>query len=767
MGDIVHLYPLIVKLVRAPKIRYDIDILMYLKRLEIQGFKTFAQKTVLEFKPVTSGRRGVTGIVGPNGSGKSNAADAIRWVMGEQSLKLLRGKKSEDVIFSGTEKRARSGFAEVTMVLENEGEDRTGLDLGEIAVTRRLYRDGQSEYEVNRQSARLQDVALLLAQAGIGQRTYSVIGQGMIDHVLVASPTERKEFFDEAFGLKPFQLKRQNALNKIDESKKNLAQTESLLNEIGPRLATLERQVKRLAERDSLQAELGVLERAYYGSEWMHIDQGIKMATGKLELARGEQSKLAELANTLEAELSQMEKATPRGDGFKELRGKLDALAAEKSALRERELKLETQKAVAAVRAEKPWAPLPLSKIIEAIESIRESHEELFNELSKEVPDLAKARKLAEALRGDSVELAGKLQRPAPEPGQSKAEIDPALEKELQEIARAYADLAERTMKTNAELEAWNKGEDEKRSHIFKTQHELSKKRSEAQAAERRAGDASIELARLETRRDSLLADLRLHAPQLEAELSQHVESKVESQPGPDAAARMQKLRSQLEWIGGIDPETLKDHQETKERFEFLSKQVEDLKQGIQALDLVVDELDTTIRDRSATAFTKLNREFTAYFKKLFNGGEASLVEMQPEPETDEEGNIISEPKEGEVAGVDIQATPPGKRFKSIALLSGGERALTSIALICAIMATNPSPFVVLDEVDAALDESNSRKFAEIIGTLADKTQFVVVTHNRATMMQASVLYGVTMGDDGVSQLLSVDFADVEKLRKG
>jgi chromosome segregation protein len=766
MVDIVHLYPLIVKLERVPKIRYDIDILMYLKRLEIQGFKTFAQKTVLEFKPVASGRRGVTAIVGPNGSGKSNAADAIRWVMGEQSLKLLRGKKSEDVIFSGTEKRSRSGFAEVTMVLENEDKDRTGLDLGEIAVTRRLYRDGQSEYEVNRQSARLQDVALLLAQAGIGQRTYSVIGQGMIDHVLVASPLERKEFFDEAFGLKPFQLKRQNALNKIDESKKNLGQTESLLNEIGPRLATLERQVKRLAERDSLQAELQTLERAYYGSEWQQIDGGIKTATTKLEQARVEQAQLAELANKLEAELSQMEKATPRGDGFKELRAKLDGLSAEKSALRERELKLETQKAVAAVRAEKPWSPLPLSKIIEAIESIRESHEDLLKELNKEKPDLDKARKLAEALRGDSVDLAGKLQRPAPEPGQSKAEIDPVLEKELKEIASAYTDIADRTMKANAELEAWNKGEDEKRSHIFKTQHELSQKRSEAQVAERKAGDASIELARLETRRDGLLADLRLHAPQLEVELSQVASRKSQDQVGPDAAARMQKLRSQLEWIGGIDPETIKDHTETKERFEFLSKQIEDLRQGIQALDLVVEELDTTIRDRSATAFTKLNREFTVYFKKLFNGGEASLVEMQPEPETDEEGNIISEPKEGEVAGVDIQATPPGKRFKSIALLSGGERALTSIALICAIMATNPSPFVVLDEVDAALDESNSRKFAEIIGTLADKTQFVVVTHNRATMMQASVLYGVTMGDDGVSQLLSVDFADVEKLRK-
>ncbi len=740
---------------------------MYLKRLEIQGFKTFAQKTVLEFKPVASGRRGVTAIVGPNGSGKSNAADAIRWVMGEQSLKLLRGKKSEDVIFSGSDKRSRSGFAEVTMVLENEGEDRTGLDLGEIAVTRRLYRDGQSEYEVNRQSARLQDVTLLLAQAGIGQRTYSVIGQGMIDHVLVSTPTERKEFFDEAFGLKSFQLKRQSALNKIDDSKKNLAQTESILNEIGPRLATLDRQVRRLAERETLQAELQALEFAYYGSEWIQIERGIVSATTRFDVARSEQVKLVEIANTLEAELAQMERATPRGDGFKELRVKLDALALEKSGLRERELSLETQKAVAAVRAEKPWSPLPLSKIIEAIESMRFAHEELMTELNQERLDIAKVRMFVEALHTLSVDLAGKLQRPAPEPGQNTVAIDPQIEAELKEIANAYTHLAERVMQANIELEGWNRGEDEKRSHIFKTQHELSQKRAEAQASERRAGDASVELARLETRRDGLLADLRLHAPELEGKLLEGGDRNVALEVlSADTSGKMQKLRSQLEWIGGIDPETIKEHGETKERFEFLSKQVEDLRAGIQALDLVVDELDATIRTRSATAFTKLNYEFSSYFKKLFDGGDASLVEIQSEPELDEDGTVLWEPEAGEVAGVDIQATPPGKRFKNISLLSGGERALTSIALICAIMATNPSPFVVLDEVDAALDESNSRKYAEIIGTLADKTQFVVVTHNRATMMQASVLYGVTMGDDGVSQLLSVDFADVEKLRR-
>lgn len=737
---------------------------MYLKRLEIQGFKTFAQKTVLEFRADKKGSRGITCVVGPNGSGKSNIADAIRWVMGEQSLKLLRGKKSEDVIFSGSEGRARSGFAEATMVLEREEGDKTDLEAGEIAITRRLYRDGNSEYEVNRQAARLTDVALLLAQAGIGQRTYSVIGQGMIDSVLVASPSERKEFFDEAFGLRPFQLKRTSALNKIDDSKKNLAQTESLLNEIGPRLVTLERQVKRLAERETLEQELRSLERAVYGNEWRQISEGMSAAQARFDQARSAEAELEKEAKLLEAKLASLEQATPKSDGFDALRKTLDDLNAKRSALRERELKLETKKAVAAVRAEKPWAPLPLSKIIETVESVKEWHDELHAELDKSKPDLDVIKKLVKKLRETSDDLVSKLQRPAPEAAKEEV-VDPDLEKELAEIAKEMADLAEKTVKANADLEQWKKSEDGKRSDIFKLQHELSQKRSEAQSAERKAGEASIELARFETRRDGILADLRLHAPHLEQELSQIAERKAQTDVGADSQARMQKLRSQLEWIGGIDPETIKEHTETKERFEFLNKQVDDLRQGIQGLETVVAELDTTIRERSSTAFKRLDREFSQYFKKLFNGGDASLVEVQPEPETDEEGNIIEEVEEGAVAGVDIQVTPPGKRFKSIALLSGGERALTSIALICAIMATNPSPFVVLDEVDAALDESNSRKFAEIIHSLADKTQFIVVTHNRATMMQATVLYGVTMGADGVSQLLSVNFEDVEKLR--
>ncbi len=735
---------------------------MYLKRLELQGFKTFAQKTVLEFMPDSAGRRGITAIVGPNGSGKSNTADALRWVMGEQSLKLLRGKKSEDVIFSGSDRRARSGFAEVSLVIEND--DKPELQMSEVVITRRLYRDGQSEYEVNRQAARLQDVVMLLAQCGIGQRTYSVIGQGMVDAVLVASPAERKEFFDEAFGLRPFQLKRQSALNKVEEAKKNMVQTEALLREIGPRLVTLERQVKRLQEREEIEKELQELGRAYYGSVWREISRGTRVVEERLAKAKVERASKEQEVKKIEEELAKLEKETPVSQGFQELRQALDRLAQERAELREKQLKLETKRAVAQVRAEKPWAPLPLSKIIEGIESLKVLHDELEELAKEEKVDVKRLRLVAAELKAQSYQLAAHLQRPAPEPEKEPTK-DATLEKEFTQIVQGLADVAERITEAEAKLDAWNKNEEGKRAHIFALQHTLNAKRQELHQIEQKGSEFSVELARLETRRDGFLSEVRAQVPAFEHELDALAE-RAPQDIRSDAAARLQRLRSQIEWIGGIDPETIKEHAQTKERFEFLSKQMDDLKAGIQSLEIVIQELDTTIRERSMVAFKTLDREFGIYFKKLFNGGEGKLVELQAEEEVDGEGNVVEKAEQDVVAGIDIQATPPGKRFKSIALLSGGERALTSIALICAIMATNPSPFVVLDEVDAALDESNSRKFAEIIGSLADKTQFVVVTHNRATMAQANVLYGVTMGDDGVSQLLSVKLEDIEQLRQ-
>jgi len=240
------------------------------------------------------------------------------------------------------------------------------------------------------------------------------------------------------------------------------------------------------------------------------------------------------------------------------------------------------------------------------------------------------------------------------------------------------------------------------------------------------------------------------------------------------------RLKNQLELIGGIDPETEKEYEETKKRFDFLFDQTEDLNKTIKSLEKVIIELDALIKEKFESEFKVISEKFNEYFKILFNGGNAKIFPVKDE--------IVDEDKETEnkdqtiknnqsfkniklikrlkkynavgLSGIDISATPPGKKISSVNMLSGGERALTAIALICAIISANPSPFVVLDEVDAALDESNSERLAKILDDLSNKTQFIAISHNRATMRKANILYGVTMQNDGVSKLLSVKIDD-------
>src|SRR3989338_4636579 len=253
---------------------------MFLTKLEVQGFKTFAKKTTLHFLPPKGEHNPITSVVGPNGSGKSNLADAMRWVLCEQSLKLLRGKKSEDIIFSGSEGRGRSGFAEVSLTLNNE--DRSmPVDFAEITIARRLYRSGESEYLLNGAVARLADLQLLLAQANVGQKSYSVVGQGMVDHILVSTPEERKTFFDDATGVRQFQLKRHEAMLKLKRTYENLAEVEMLLQEIEPRMRSLKRQVTRLEQREEVEKALRQMEYEYYGTLWWQLADQLGEVKGK------------------------------------------------------------------------------------------------------------------------------------------------------------------------------------------------------------------------------------------------------------------------------------------------------------------------------------------------------------------------------------------------------------------------------------------------------------------------------------------------------
>jgi len=750
---------------------------MYLQKLEIIGFKSFAEKTELDFLPPSDTTKGITCIVGPNGSGKSNAADALRWVLGEQSIKLLRGKKAEDVIFSGSEKRARSGFAEVTIHLNNE-DGRLPIDYTEVGITRRVYRDGESEYLINKSKVRLSDIQMLLAQAQFSARSYSVIGQGMTDSILVASPQERKEFLDEAAGVRQFQIKRQQTVSKIDATKENMGQAEMLLNEIEPRLRSLARQVKRLEARDTLEEELHALSHQYYGRLWHDLKGQIDARQATLQQLDATWKQRDSTLSEAQTELQGLESKEKETDAFSDLQNKYESLVEEKARLRDRETAARGKIEVAEQVRKKTATAMPLSKIIQEVDQIGAGQGGAINKL-RSAASIEEAKGLVpefEGVQAATASLRERLERPAPE--EQPAPTDPVLLKELEETAALIAAQDEKIRQVQAELQEYNRGERQKKEKFFALQRGLQEKISAAHEMERRLGDERIELARLDTRREALETEMTAEL----GEKADHVKQSYNptgTENVDELSAQIQKLKYQLNLIGGIDPEVVKEYEETKSRHEFLETQTTDLRKAIEDLERIIAELDLTIKARSEASFRQINRDFDRYFKVLFGGGKAELVQLMSEPEDEEETTVTGENQPVEkkepavkpsnlpeqVIGIDILATPPGKKIKNIAMLSGGERSLVSIALICAIMTSNPSPFVVLDEVDAALDESNSDKFASILADLAAKTQFIIITHNRYTMKRANVLYGVTMRDNGTSMLLSVNLDEVADLK--
>ncbi len=760
---------------------------MYLQRIEMQGFKTFANRTILEFLPPKEGGRGTTAIVGPNGSGKSNIADAVRWVLGEQSLKLLRGKKSEDVIFSGSEKRARSGFAEVSLHLNNEA---GGNDIGypEVVITRRIYRDGESEYLVNKNKAKLQDVLLLLAKANFGQRTYSVIGQGMIDAILVASPRERKEFFDEAAGVKQYQLKRESAVRKLEASDGNLKQAELILSEIEPRVHSLSRQVRRLEERAGLEKELQELSVLYFGSQWKQIRgelAAIDAKTKTVETGRAAKEKEME---AVRAELSGLETEETKSEGLLALQKDYERELEKRNTLREKEIQLKNQIRLEQMKAQAapgPALPMPLEKIIGEIDAISERHDELVSALL-EAETLEEAQEAAgklKALGSQIEELLSELREPGRKDTKEKAAsaATTGLQKELETALADIAAMAKTLADLQGRMQKWGEDEAKKRGAFFDIQRRLQAVQAELFGLDRHLSDHRVERARAETRRETVEREAReMMGEGAEAALATEPEKPVDAQA---LSPRLHQLRTQVAAIGAIDQAVVDEYKEIRERFDFLNAQIKDLHRTKTSLLGMIEELDGLIKKQSDVSFRRINQHFDEFFKQLFGGGSASMQKIEREEEEDEVAEAeaaaakeaagveedggkpaASAPKEAWL-GLDIFANPPGKRVKTIHMLSGGERALTSIALICAIMTTNPSPFVVLDEVDAALDESNAARFAGIIDQLAHKTQFLVITHNRYTMQKSQVLYGVTMGEDSTSGVLSLQLEDAERLR--
>ncbi|NLF49634.1 MAG: AAA family ATPase, partial [Leptolinea sp.] len=239
-----------------------------LKSLELHGYKTFASQVLFEFPGV------VTAIVGPNGSGKSNIADSLRWVLGEQAFSLLRGRKTEDMIFSGSEQRSRAGMASATITFNNE-DGWLPIDYSEVSITRRAYRDGQNEYLLNGQRVRLKEISELLALSGLAERTYTIIGQGLVDAALSLKPEERRRFFEEAAGIGLYRSRREESLNRLEATRRNMVRVQDIVAELEPRLASLERQARRALEYEQIKSDLRLLLRDWYGYHWNILQENV------------------------------------------------------------------------------------------------------------------------------------------------------------------------------------------------------------------------------------------------------------------------------------------------------------------------------------------------------------------------------------------------------------------------------------------------------------------------------------------------------------
>jgi len=398
----------------------------------------------------------------------------------------------------------------------------------------------------------------------------------------------------------------------------------------------------------------------------------------------------------------------------------------------------------------------------------------------KTVDDQIAQAKYAQAKQLARQEAAANAIRPLIDGELSHEAVSLAQQKTKSELA----DMTKQIEDAQSKLKQFNEEQERKRQHLLQLQRSLASLQTEVNSINNELNNLKITGARVETRLEDLENEIRADFGDLGIIKQYQPQETLDKN---DAVARIKNLKHQLELIGGIDPEVEKEYHETKSRFDFLDGQTTDLNDTIKSLEDIIKELDLNIKERFDKEFKIIEEKFQEYFKILFNGGNAKIIkvmademiEAEPTNETASESNpeapqmtaneaalkrikLLQRYDSTGLAGIEIVATPPGKKIQSIAMLSGGERALTAIALICAIISANPSPFVVLDEVDAALDEANSDRLAKILEDLSHKTQFIVITHNRAPMRKAAILYGVTMGDDSVSKLLSVKLEDIK-----
>ncbi len=714
---------------------------MRLKTLELNGFKSFAQKTLLEFDtPIVS-------VVGPNGSGKSNVVEAIRYVLGEQSMKSMRGKSGSDLIFKGSKNLSKGSRATVTIYfnnsdkvfkLSNDGGEEINLNYDVVSISREVSADGSNKYILNGTEVRLKDIHNLLASVNIGSSGHHIISQGEADRILNASARDRREMVEDALGLKVYQYKIKESERKLEKTNNNMKEVVLLRRENAPHLNFLKKQVEKFEKAKEMQMELATLYREYLKKESIYLEQELGNLSAERGRIAGELKNVAEKISKTEDDSSV--KGNKKIEELKVVEKKINEIRAIKSEI-ERKLgriegMLEAKENRVKVSGRCPTCGKELGELgPEQIEK-RENDEKELAELKNSQAELLVEIQKVEKEEREGIESAEKLKR----------EINTEMES-LRDLEREKFALKVRHQELSSALEL-----------VFIRETNL-KGRTEAFENEIREGVTLIGQEILSYKNYSV------------------EENNTENQTQEELHRKIERIKIKLEDAGlGSGAEVMKEYREVSERDQFLAKEMEDLTKSIESLQKLIADLKEKIDIEFKEGVRKINIEFQEFFALMFGGGHAALaivvenkkrkkdestdVEDYDETIVDDDADIIFE------KGIEINVSLPHKKVKELHAFSGGERSLTSIALLFAMSQVNPPPFLVLDETDAALDEANSRKYGDMLEKLSNHSQLIVVTHNRETMSRAGVLYGVTIGSDGASKLLSVKFEEATQIAK-
>jgi len=725
---------------------------MLLKRLEIVGFKSFANKTTFDFGA------GIVGIVGPNGSGKSNVIDAFRWLLGEREAKNLRGGKVDDLIFAGTPKRARMSQASVSIVFDNSS-GKLPLDYKEIIITRKIARNGSSEYFINDSHVRLKDVVDFFSKIKLGSKGLTIIGQGSADLFIKASPQERIMMIQEILGLREYELKKAESERKLKNTAINLEKVEAVMAEVLPRLRVLKRQTGKWERREELEKQLQTIDKDFYAfkikklnTQRQEIQTPLPQIEGELKTKKTHQAELEE-------HIAKLEKSSTSTQEMGDIQKRKKTFYEQKELLQRELFKIEARQ--------------------EALQDIQKTHytivqaqttlenvEQLLDQAQKQDDTTAVKKYIIQAL--DTIRaLFAKPKKEQEKTDDSAKQKEyeaklQAIEKDIAQCQQHEEDLAKSVGEFN-----------EKFKDAFGA---LEKLKEEIKTLNDQKQRIAFEEEKIAYR----IEDVR-HQIESSGGIFEHYQQRAQSKDftvhyTDDELENIEhtilKLRGELASIGDIDKALLDETREVETHYEFLKKESQDLNEATENLGVLIKDLEEKIQDEFQSAFKRINEEFNTFFRLMFGGGSAKMKILKKEIKVENEELSQEETKEtpaqaieedapkNVLHGIDIEVSIPQKKITSMEMLSGGERTLVSIAVLFALITISPPPFLVLDEVDSALDEKNSRRFSDLIKNYSQNTQFVVVTHNRVTMEVAHTLYGVTMDDAGVSKMLSLQLAD-------